>query len=140
MNELLKQICGCRVIDDDEGGWMISYCDCHGHKTTNSQKSGQVVKTFTVTAEPKVMKRFERLLAMMHFCSSWAHTSYFGMPLDGDGPDRFSVAEVTAIPKEERSKLAKEVENNMKGDLELAFDDSYGHRKLVPRYEKELGG
>jgi hypothetical protein len=138
MKELLRQICGCRVIDDDEGGWMISYCDYHGHKTTAAQKAGEAVKTFTVTAEPKVMKRFERLLAMMHFCSSWGHSSYFGMPLDGDGPDRFKVAEVTAIPKEERSKLAKEVENNMKGDLELAFDDSYGNRRLQPRINVEV--
>lgn len=85
---------------------------------------GVITKTFTVSASPWVMKRFERLLTMMHFASSWGHTNYFGMPMDGDGSDRFGI-------KDLHREWAKDVEKNMRGDLELALDDSFGNRRVV---------
>ena len=50
-----------------------------------------VSKTFTVTAEPAVMRKLERLLALMHFATHWGHTGIFGMHLDGDGADKLTV-------------------------------------------------
>ena len=47
-----------------------------------------VSKTFTVTAEPAVMRKLERLLTLMHFATHWGHTGTFGMHLDGDGADK----------------------------------------------------
>lgn len=53
--------------------------------------SEQVTKSFTITASPTVMKRFERFLALLHYNSGWGHSANFVMPLDGDGADRFKV-------------------------------------------------
>lgn len=50
-----------------------------------------VTETFTITSAPNVMKRFRRLLALLHYNAGWGHSAYFAMPLDGDGADRFKV-------------------------------------------------
>lgn len=50
-----------------------------------------ITKTFTITASPKLIKRLERFLALIHFSSNWGHSGIFGMPLDGDGSDRIQV-------------------------------------------------
>ena len=86
--------------------------------------SEKITKAFTVTTSKSVMKRFEKLLAMLQFNSGWGHSSTFGMFLDGDGPDRFMVE-----PKPDPS-LAKGV--NLIGgvglDVEIATE--YGFTGL----------
>ena len=52
-----------------------------------------VTKTFTITADPGVLERFERLLCMMQTGCAIGHSGTFGMSLDGDGADRFKVKE-----------------------------------------------
>lgn len=87
--------------------------------------------TFTVTASPDVMGRLVKLLWMMQYSSAVGHSSYFGMPLDGDGSDRFQVQEILDLPQETRDMLKQAYnESDMSGGLELAFDNSFGSRKL----------
>lgn len=45
--------------------------------------------TFTVRAAPEVLGRFVRLMVAMDLASGWGCSRAFGMPLDGDGPERF---------------------------------------------------
>jgi hypothetical protein len=94
----------------------------------------QVKQTFTVTAPEDVMARFMRLLWMMQYSSSIGHSAYFGMPLDGDGSDRFYVQEIVDLPQETKHAMAQQYEEaNMSGGVELAFDGSFGSRKLAER-------
>lgn len=77
-------------------------------------------ETFTITAVPNVMKRFKRFLALLHYNSSWGHSAYFAMPLDGDGPDRFKVHDF-------KPGYAADVEliGSVGYSVEIALDDGY---------------
>lgn len=48
-----------------------------------------VTKTFTITADPHTMKRFEKFLCFFHY--NGGHSGLFGMYFDGDGSDRLKV-------------------------------------------------
>ena len=89
------------------------------------KSKAEITENFTITASPEVMNRFKNLLTMMHLCSSWGHSNYFGMPLDGDGPDRFRVN--SGINESQ----AKAIEKNMGGNLEVAFNETFGHFRIV---------
>ncbi len=51
-------------------------------------------KTFTITTSPKLMKRIERFLALLHFNSSFGHSATFAMSLDGDGCEKVKVSDL----------------------------------------------
>ena len=51
-------------------------------------------RTYKISGEPQLLDKFERLLSMMHYASSWGHSGIFGMWLDGDGADRLNVSPV----------------------------------------------
>lgn len=86
----------------------------------------EVTKTFTVTASDEtVMQRFERFLMLLQVNGNIGHSGKFGMPLDGDGPERIDVAEFKS--RSARGSLPFEVEaiNGAGYDVVLAFDNSY---------------
>lgn len=82
----------------------------------------KITKTFTITTSTEVMRRFERFLALLHLNSHWGHSATFAMPLDGDGPDRFEVADL------DFSLVKKDVNliGNVGHEVEVAYNDSYG--------------
>ena len=93
--------------------------------------SEKVTKSFTITASPAVMKRFERFLALLHYNSGWGHSANFVMPLDGDGSDRFRVHDF-------KPGYHKDVEHigSVGYGFEIALDDAYTTRDGVatPRH------
>lgn len=50
----------------------------------------QVTKTFTITTDEAIMKRFEKFLCFFHY--NGGHSGLFAMEFDGDGSDRFKVS------------------------------------------------
>lgn len=94
-----------------------------------SQELGKV--KFEITATKEVINRFSRLLWMMQYASRIGHSGYFGMPLDGDGSDRFEISWEENMPLEIHEMLKKQYnEANMSGGLELAMDGSFSSKKL----------
>jgi len=96
--------------------------------------SDKTTKTFTVTATEEVMARFERFLALLHYNSSFGHTSLFAMHLDGDGSDRLQVKEIDG-------NLAHEVDaiGGVGYNVEIAGNKKYygvfiDHEKGAPWY------
>jgi hypothetical protein len=81
-----------------------------------------VTKEFRVTASPHVMAKFEKFMAMLHFNSRFGHSAAFGMWLDGDGSDKFTLS--PAPPRIVGSEV------NLIGgvgyDVEMACDGYYG--------------
>lgn len=51
-------------------------------------------KTFTITTSPRLMKRIERFLALLHFNSGFGHSGMFGMSLDGDGCEKVKISDL----------------------------------------------
>lgn len=93
--------------------------------------SEEATKSFTITASPAVMRRFERFLALLHYNSGWGHSANFVMPLDGDGSDRFRVHDF-------KPGYHKDVEHigSIGYEFEIALDDAYTTRAGIatPRY------
>ena len=79
-----------------------------------------VTKTFTVTAEPEVMERFERLLCLMQHSTLVGHSGIFGMYLDGDGADRFKIKEGLAQYRKGAAKIT-----GVGYSVELATGEGY---------------
>ena len=50
-------------------------------------------KTFTITANPDMMLKIERLLAWLHYNSAWGHSATIAIDCDGDGSDEVTVRE-----------------------------------------------
>lgn len=99
----------------------------------------QATMHFTVTADQNTLERFSRLMWLLHYASAIGHSSYFGMPLDGDGQDRFYVTEVDKISDAWHGKLKMEYQQaGGGGQLELAFDNCFGFRKLEPKINVEV--
>lgn len=48
-----------------------------------------MTKSFTITANPDVMARFEKFLCFLHY--NGGHSGIFGMSFDGDGHERLRV-------------------------------------------------
>ena len=84
-----------------------------------------ITKTFTITANKRVMQRFERFLALLHFNSIFGHSSTFAMPLDGDGEDVFSVY---PVPKEYKQDV--DLIGGVGLSVEIAYDESYSGANL----------
>ena len=84
---------------------------------------------FSVQASPRILRRFHRLLALLHYSSSFGHSGIFGMPLDGDGNDEISV--------EPRPPHQHEVDavGSVGYDVELATD--VGYSGLFKNHQKE---
>ena len=82
-------------------------------------------KTFTVTATPEIMKRFERFMAMLHYNSCFGHSAHFAMFLDGDGWDKFELAEIDKSLKNE-----VDVIGCVGRDVEIACTDKYTARNF----------
>lgn len=80
-------------------------------------------RTFTITTSSRVMRRFERFLALLHFNSSFGHSALFGMALDGDGSEKVEVAEVDRT-------LCHEVDaiGGVGYGVEIACEDRYSGR------------
>jgi hypothetical protein len=47
----------------------------------------KITKTFQITADEDVMKRFEHFMCFLHY--NGGHSGIFAMPFDGDGFDSF---------------------------------------------------
>lgn len=77
-------------------------------------------RTYTITARPEIIARFERLLALLHWSSRHGHMAYFGMPLDGDGGDGITVSPEPGY-KTEVDGVAR-----VGYDVELAYDHGFG--------------
>jgi len=82
-------------------------------------------KTFTVTATPEIMKRFERFMAMLHYNSCFGHSAHFAMFLDGDGWDKFELKEVDKSLKNEVDAIGC-----VGRDCEIACTDKYMARSF----------
>ena len=81
-------------------------------------------KIFEITTNSlSVMRRLERLFALLHYSSRFGHSAIFGMSLDGDGSDMVTVKGLDG-------RLAHEVDaiGGVGFDVELANDISYGGR------------
>lgn len=88
--------------------------------------------TFTVRGSPEVLGRFTRLLAAMHLAAAWGSSRWFGMPLDGDGPERFRVEGegFDEVLEEARDDVSKATGTGR--SLVVAFDnacDSFGVKR-----------
>lgn len=77
-------------------------------------------KVFEITANPKIIKRIERFLALLHFNSVFGHSGLFAMPLDGCGNEK---VEVKNLDKQ----LSYEVDaiGGVGYDVEIARNNSY---------------
>ena len=82
-------------------------------------------KTFEVEADKKTMEEFERFLALLHYSNRFGHSAYFGMPLDGDGWDKFTVSPVRKEFKDEVDLIG-----GVGGGLEYALMDGYAVKRL----------
>lgn len=82
-------------------------------------------RTFTVTGSPLILNRLTRLLALLHFASSYGHSGLFAMPLDGDGSEKVKVAGLSEA-------LGFEVDClfGVGYDVEIAYDKSYSGARL----------
>lgn len=81
----------------------------------------KITKSFEITASSDIlMRRFERMLAMLHFNSGYGHSGIFAMPLDGDGSEKI---EIKGLDK----ALGYEVDaiGGVGYDIEIAGDNSY---------------
>lgn len=83
-------------------------------------EKGKETRAFEITTSPRIMKRIERFLALLHYNSSFGHSAMFGMSLDGDGSEK---AEVKGISK----SLSFEVDaiGGVGYDIEIACDNCY---------------
>lgn len=82
-----------------------------------------VTKTFTISASPDVMRRFERFLAFFHY--NGGHSGIFGMPFDGDGSDRMRIEPPPPLLVDENnySEVGKIGGTGL--ELEIANDNGY---------------
>jgi hypothetical protein len=48
-------------------------------------------KSYTITATPDVLERFENFMRHLQYCSGVGHSTDVVMSIDGDGADRFKV-------------------------------------------------
>jgi hypothetical protein len=91
-------------------------------------REDEVTETFTITCPKDVMERFKRFLAF--FTHNGGHSGLFAMPFDGDGSDFMRCEpEIPSFPGM--------YDVSSYGDIEIAYDYSYGARKLkpYPRYK-----
>lgn len=71
----------------------------------------EVTRIFVVKASsPQLMARFERLMALLHYSSSFGHSGTFAMPLDGDGDEKIKVTCEESMPGQELRRFAHEVD------------------------------
>lgn len=77
-------------------------------------------KTFTITTSPRLMKRIERFLALLHFNSGFGHSGTFAMSLDGDGCEKVKISDL-------EKTLGYEVDaiGGVGYDIEVATDKGY---------------
>lgn len=59
--------------------------------------SGGFKRTYTIEASPEVLARFEKFLSYVQWCSRVGHSCDVRFSMDGDGADRFAVAQ--KLPK-----------------------------------------
>ena len=85
-----------------------------------------------ITASDSVIKCFKRFLALLHWNSRFGHSAYFGMPLDGDGSDKFT-AEIE-FEEDAMDEFRKEVQliSSVGSDLEYANENSYSCCSFKP--------
>lgn len=77
-----------------------------------------VSKTFTFTATPEVMKRFENFLCFFHY--NGGHSGMFGMCFDGDGSDKLRCNPPPTKINRDSSLISHSV-----NELEIAYNDCY---------------
>ena len=80
-------------------------------------------KVFEITANPQILRRIERFLALLHFNSCFGHSGLFGMGLDGDGSEKVVVKDINR-------SLGYEVDliGGIGYGVEIANDTSYSGR------------
>lgn len=94
-----------------------------------------VTRIFVVKASSaQLMARFERLMALLHFSSSFGHSGTFGMPLDGDGNEKIRVTFEESMPGQELFRFGHEVDliGGVGYELELAIDGGMTCKGLSP--------
>ena len=77
----------------------------------------KITKTYTITATPDTLRRFERFMGFLHY--NGGHSAIFGMPFDGDGHERFKCE-----PPPERDSTRGLI-SSAGPELELADDNCY---------------
>lgn len=97
--------------------------------------NNQITKKYEITfSDPYIMERFERLLALFHFNSSFGHSGMFGMSLDGDGPEKIKINSFSP-------KYCHEVDaiGDANYDIDIAIDNGYSGRYInkekEPKYK-----
>jgi len=78
-----------------------------------------VTKTYTITATPDTLHRFETFLALMHY--NGGHSGCFAMPFDGDGHERLKVE---PAPNESLRGPAGKI-GGTGATLEIALEGTY---------------
>ena len=69
-------------------------------------------RTYTLTAVPSVLRRIERLFALMAKCGRWGASRSFSLWFDGDGADRL--------------EIQRSVVRNFDGGAAKAIESGYG--------------
>lgn len=75
-------------------------------------------RTYKITGDKGTLDRFEGLLNLLHWAVAFGHSGKIGMPLDGDGPESFTIEQ----PMDRR---AADKVFGVGYDVELAFDESF---------------
>jgi hypothetical protein len=55
--------------------------------------SGGLKRRYDIEGEPEFLARFERFLAYLQYCAGVGHSCEVKLFIDGDGADRFKVAQ-----------------------------------------------
>ena len=77
-------------------------------------------KVFEITTDSKIMRRFERFLALLHFNSGFGHSGLFAMALDCDGPEKVEIKNLDEQLSYEVDAIA-----SVGYGVEIARDNSY---------------
>ena len=96
---------------------------------------------FEVEGSEEVVTRLVRLLAAMHLASAWGASRWFGMPLDGDGPERLKVA-ASGFEKVKRDIKDHAADLNQAPatgrNLVVVFDDECDSHDVPARARQEI--
>ena len=88
-------------------------------------------QTYTITASPEVIERFERFLAMLTVSSSSGHSGTFGMSFDGDGAEEF------LVPRTNLTKYSEGAKRLMSVGYHIEIANRYGFTGIFMDWDKK---